>query len=253
MEEHSTWIADTVNRLFGPLIAPAKTALLTIVYGWFGKSYVPDEKVIPEHVVFAFIVFLACCLFFPLVRRSFSVEKPGKFQQVLELFVEGLGSQMEDIIGHGGKRYLPMVATIGLFVLLMNLSGQVPGFKPPTGNINVTAGCALCVFVYYNYVGFRKNGIFGYLKRFAGPVWWLAELMVPIEFISHLARPFSLTVRLFANIFGEHLIVGVFFSLIPFLVPLPIMVLGLFTALLQAFIFMVLPMVYIQGAVAEEH
>lgn len=253
MEEHSTWISETVNRLLGPLIAPAKNALLTSLYGWYGKPYVPGEHVIPEHVIFAIIVFLGCCIFFPLVRLTFSVEKPGKLQQILELFVESLGSQMEDIIGHGGKRYLPVVATIGLFILLMNLSGQIPGFKPPTSNINVTAGCALCVFVYYNYLGIRKNGPIGYLKHLAGPIPFLAPLMLPIEFISHLARPFSLTIRLFANIFGEHLIVGVFFGLIPFLVPLPIMVLGLFTAFLQAFIFMVLPMVYVQGAVAEEH
>ena len=253
MEEHSTWIAETANRWLGPLIAPAKSALLTVIYGWFGKPYVPGDQVIPEHIVFACIVFLACCIFFPLVRLTFSVEKPGKFQQGLELFIEALGSQMEDVIGHGGKRFLPMVATIGLFVLLMNLSGQIPGFKSPTGNINVTAGCALCVFVYYNYLGVRKRGFIRYLKHFAGPVWWLAPLMMPIEFISHLARPFSLTVRLFANIFSEHLVVAAFFGLIPFLLPLPFMVLGLFTALLQAFIFMILPMVYIQGAVAEEH
>ena len=117
MEEHSTWIAETVNHLLGPLIAPTKTALLTTVYGWLGKPYVPGEQVIPEHIIFAIIVFLGCCIFFPLIRLTFSVEKPGKFQQGLELFVEALGSQMEDIIGHGGKRYLPMVATIGLFVL----------------------------------------------------------------------------------------------------------------------------------------
>ena len=253
MEEHSIWIAEIVNRWLGPLLAPAKHALLATIYGWFGTRYVPVEQVIPDHITFALIVFLFLCVSLPLVRRTFSVEKPGKLQQILELVVEFIGSQMEEIIGHGGKRYLPMVATIGLFILLMNLSGQIPGFKSPTSNINVTAGCALCVFVYYNYLGIKKNGAFKYFKHFAGPVPFLAPLMIPIEVISHMARPFSLTVRLFANIFGEHLIVGVFFALVPFLLPLPIMVLGLFTALLQSFIFMVLPMVYIQGAVGEEH
>jgi F-type H+-transporting ATPase subunit a len=251
--EHSFWIAEGINRLLGPWVSPAKNALLSAIYNLFGAHYVAPAKVIPDHVVFAFIVFTFCCIFFPLIRRSFSMERPGKLQQVLELVVEFLNAQMEEIIGHGGKKYLPMVATLGIFILLMNLSGQIPGFSPPTSNINVTVGCALTVFLYYNYLGIKTHGIIKYLRQFAGPIWWLAILMFPIEIISHLARPFSLSVRLFANIFGEHLIVGVFFGLIPFILPLPIMVLGLFTALLQAFIFMVLPMVYIGGAVSEEH
>ena len=187
------------------------------------------------------------------MRRSLSVEQPGKVQQILELVVEFLNSQMEEVIGHGGKKYLPMVATIGFFILLMNLCGQIPGFASPTSSINVTVGCALVVFLYYNYLGARKQGLVAYLKHFAGPVPLMAPLMVPIEIISHLARPFSLSVRLFANIFGEHQVAAVFFALIPFIVPIPIMALGLFTSVLQAFIFMVLTMVYIAGAVSEEH
>ena len=253
MQEHSFWIAEEVNRLLGPLVSPAKNALLSALYGYFGAHYVPVAKVIPDHVVFALIVFIFSCIFFPLVRRSFSLENPGKIQHILELIIEYLSAQMEEIIGHGGKKYLPMVATLGIFILLMNLSGQIPGFSPPTSNINVTVGCALTVFLYYNLQGIKKHGVIKYLRQFAGPAPFLAPLMIPIEIISHMARPFSLSVRLFANIFGEHLIVGVFFGLIPFILPLPIMVLGLFTAFLQAFIFMVLPMVYIGGAVSEEH
>ncbi|MEW5976157.1 MAG: F0F1 ATP synthase subunit A [Acidobacteriota bacterium] len=253
MEEHSFWIAEEANRIFGPIVAPLKNAICSAVYGAFGLSYAPSEKVIPDHITFAVIIFVFCTIFFPLVRRSFSMERPGKIQQILELTIEFLQGQLDEIIGHGGQKYLPMIATIGVFVLLMNLSGQIPGFNPPTGNINVTVGCALVVFIYYNYLGIRKQGLLHYLKHFAGPVWWLAPLMIPIEIISHLARPFSLSVRLFANIFGEHLIVGVFFMLLPLVLPLPIMALGLFTAFLQAFIFMVLTMIYIAGAVAEEH
>jgi F-type H+-transporting ATPase subunit a len=119
--------------------------------------------------------------------------------------------------------------------------------------MNVTAGCALVVFLYYNYLGIRKQGLLGYLKHFCGPVAWMAPLMIPIEIISHLARPFSLTVRLFANIYGEELIIVVFFSLLPLILPLPIMGLAIFTSFLQAFIFMVLTMIYVAGAVAEEH
>ena len=249
MEHGSTWIAEWVNSTLGPPVA----ALLGSLYGLLGFAYVPGDMIIPEHVTFAVLVFLFCALFFPIMRRSLSVEQPGKVQQILELVVEFLNSQMEEVIGHGGKKYLPMVATIGFFILLMNLCGQIPGFASPTSSINVTVGCALVVFLYYNYLGARKQGLVAYLKHFAGPVPLMAPLMVPIEIISHLARPFSLSVRLFANIFGEHQVVAVFFALIPFIVPIPIMALGLFTSVLQAFIFMVLTMVYIAGAVSEEH
>ena len=249
MEHHSTWIAEWVNSTLGPVVA----ALLASLYGLFGHTYTPGHMIIPEHVTFAVVVFLFCALFFPIAGRSFSLEKPGKVQQILELVVEFLNGQLEEIIGHGAKKYLPMVATIGIFILLMNLSGQIPGFASPTSSINVTVGCALVVFLYYNYLGIRKQGLVSYLKHFAGPVPLMAPLMVPIEIISHLARPFSLSVRLFANIFGEHQVVAVFFALVPFIVPLPIMALGVFASFLQAFIFMVLAMIYIAGAVSEEH
>ena len=249
MEHGSTWIAEWVNSTLGPPVA----ALLGSLYGLLGFAYVPGHMIIPEHVTFAVLVFLFCALFFPIMRRSLSVEQPGKVQQILELVVEFLNSQMEEVIGHGGKKYLPMVATIGIFILLMNVCGQIPGFASPTSSINVTVGCALVVFLYYNYLGARKQGLVAYLKHFAGPVPLMAPLMVPIEIISHLARPFSLSVRLFANIFGEHQVAAVFFALIPFIVPIPILALGLFTSVLQAFIFMVLTMVYIAGAVSEEH
>jgi F-type H+-transporting ATPase subunit a len=253
MEEHSFLIAEQVNKIFGPLVAPLKHAFCSAIYGWFGKNYVPAAKIIPDHIVFAMIIFLFSCIFFPLVRRSFSMEKPGKVQHILELVVEFLNSQLEEIIGHGGKKYLPMIATVGLFIFMMNIVGLIPGFLPPTSNVNVTAGCALVVFMYYNYLGIKKQGLLNYLKHFCGPVAWMAPLMIPIEIISHLARPFSLTVRLFANIYGEELIIAVFFSLLPLVLPLPIMGLAIFTSFLQAFIFMVLTMIYVAGAVAEEH
>lgn len=253
MEEHSFLIAEQANKIFGPLLAPLKHSLCSAVYGFFGKQYIPAEKVIPDHVIFAVIIFLFCCTFFPLVRRSFSLENPGKLQHLLEVAIEFLNSQLEEIIGHGGKKYLPMIATIGTFILLMNLVGLVPGFLPPTSNVNVTAGCALVVFLYYNYLGIKKQGVVKYFKHFMGPIWWMAPLMIPIEIISHLARPFSLSVRLFANIYGEELIIAVFFGLLPLILPLPIMALAIFTSFLQAFIFMVLTMIYVAGAVAEEH
>ena len=253
MEHHNTWITDVINNLLGPLLAPLKNQICLAIYSLWGGEYVSGNLVIPEHVIFAIIVFLFCCIFFSLAKKSFSLENPGKIQQIFEVAIEFLNSQLEEIVGHGGKRYLPMVGTIGVFILFMNLSGQIPGFASATSSLNVTVACALVVFLYYNYLGIKKHGMLGYLKQFVGPVPLMAPLMIPIEIISHLARPFSLSVRLFANIFGEHQVLAVFFTLLPFILPLPIMVLGLFTSFLQAFIFMVLAMVYIGGALAEEH
>ena len=253
MEHSNTWIAEVVDRIFGPALAPVKNMVLSSVYSLFGNKYTPEDMVIPEHVTFALLIFFFSLIFFSIICKGLSVEKPGRVQQILELVIQFLNSQLEDIIGHGGKRYLPMVGTIGIFILLMNLCGQIPGFASPTSSMNVTVGCAIVVFLYYNYLGVRKQGLITYLKHFSGPVLWMAPLMIPIEIISHLARPFSLSVRLFANIFGEHQVVAVFFGLLPFILPLPIMVLALFGSFLQAFIFMVLTMIYISGAVAEEH
>ncbi len=249
MEHGSTWIAAWVNSTVGPAVA----SLLGSLYGLFGYAYAPGDMIIPEHVTFAVLVFLFCALFFPIAGRSFSVGNPGKVQQILELAVEFVNKQLEEIIGHGGKKYLPMVAAIGIFILLMNLCGQIPGFASPTGNINVTVGCALVVFLYYNYLGVRTQGFGAYLKHFAGPVPWMAPIMFPIELISHIARPFSLSIRLFANIFGEHQVVVVIFAILPFIAPLPVMALGVFASFLQAFVFMMLTMIYIAGAVSEEH
>ena len=131
--------------------------------------------------------------------------------------------------------------------------GLVPGFGAPTSNFNVPAGCAIIVFLYYNYQGMRRHGVLGYMKHFAGPVWWLAPLMIPIELISHVARPLTLTMRLFANIFAEETVVLVFFGLFAVLLPLPFMIYAVFGGILQTYIFTTLTMVYLAGAVAEEH
>jgi F-type H+-transporting ATPase subunit a len=172
----------------------------------------------------------------------------------MEVAVEFLDGQLEENIGHEGRKYLAVIGTIAFFIIFCNLLGLIPGLASPTSNINVPAGCAIVMFLFYNYQGIRKQGLVNYLKHFAGPVWWLAWLMVPIEIISHLARPFSLTVRLYANIFAEELLIVVFFGLIPLLLPLPFMAFAVFGGFLQAFIFITLSQVYIAGAVAtEEH
>ncbi len=241
MEEHELLIVDWINELLGHPIA----SLL-------GLHVAPGEHVIPMQVVMATFVVLFCFGFFGFVRSRLSVENPGKLQQVLEVAVEFLSNQLAENIGHKGPRFLGIVGTIGIFILFSNWMGLVPGFAAPTSNVNVPAALAIVVFLYYNLRGMREQGVFKYLKHFMGPVWWLAPLMIPIEIISHLARPFSLTIRLFVNIFAEEELVLAFFALVPLLIPLPFMAYAIFGGLLQAFIFITLTMVYLAGAVATE-
>lgn len=243
MEEHKLLIVEWVNRVLGGPVA----SLL-------GIHAEPGHDVIPNHVVMASVVLLFCFAFFGFLKTRLSVENPGRLQMLMEAVVEFLQQQLEDNIGHAGHKYLKLIGTLAIFILFSNLIGLIPGLAAPTSNINVPAGCAITVFLYYNFQGIRSQGLLRYLKHFAGPVWWLAPLMVPIEIISHLARPFSLTVRLFANIFAEELLIVVFFGLIPLLLPLPFMAFAIFGGFLQTFIFITLTQVYLAGAVAtEEH
>jgi F-type H+-transporting ATPase subunit a len=158
---------------------------------------------------------------------------------------------MSEVIGKESNRFIPIIGTLAIYILTGNLLGLIPGFLSPTSNINITAGCAICVFVYYNYQGFRKHGFIGYMKHFAGPVLWMAPFLFVIEVISHMARPMSLSIRLFGNIFAEELIIKSLNDIVPFLASIPVMFLGLFASTIQAFIFILLTMVYISGAVEE--
>jgi len=207
---------------------------------------------IPAHVVMETIVVLACIVIFGVLRTRLSVESPGRIQQAFELFVEFLNEQLESNIGHDGYRFQKIVGTFAIFIVMSNLLGLIPGLVSPTSNVNVPAGCAIIVFLFYQYQGMKKHGVVTYLKHFMGPVWWLAPLMVPIELISHFARPATLTIRLFANIMAEELVITIFFGLLPLIVPLPFMAFAIFGGLLQAFIFCTLMMVYLGGAVATE-
>lgn len=170
----------------------------------------------------------------------------------MEILVSGIAKIMEDSMGHIWPKFLHLVGCLGLFILFCNLSGLVPGFMPPTDSINTTAACALIVFFSTHYYGFKEHG-FAYLKHFMGPFWWLAPLMLPIEIISHLARPLSLSLRLFGNIFGDHMVGAIFFGLLAIGLPVATLVLGIFVSFVQAFVFSLLTMVYLSGAVAHEH
>jgi F-type H+-transporting ATPase subunit a len=191
--------------------------------------------------------------FFVLVRLTLSVEKPAPPQQVAELIHGFVGGQAETIIGHGYERFQAFITCVGLFILLCNLVGLIPGVESPTSDPVVPLGVAVLAFVYYNFHGFRANGFVGYLKQFLGPVWWLMPLMFLIEIVSHLARIMSLTIRLYANMFAGHQVTMVFFSLIPLGVPVLFLVFHFFVSIVQAFVFMLLTTIYLSLAVAHEH
>ncbi|MEA2166652.1 MAG: F-type H+-transporting ATPase subunit a [Thermoanaerobaculia bacterium] len=209
---------------------------------------------IPDHVIMALLVLLISSVVFPLVSRRISRENPGNFQQLLELVVTGLRDLLRDIIGHEGDRHLFIIGGFAVFIFLSNIFALFFFLQPPTSNPNTTFGLALCAFFYYNYQGIKAQGIVHYLKHFMGPMLILAPLMIPIEIIGHLARILSLGMRLFGNIFGEHAATGIFMGMLPFILPWPMMGLGIFGAFLQTFVFIMLTMVYIGGAtVVEEH
>ncbi len=209
---------------------------------------------IPDHVIMALLVLLISSTVFPLATRRLSKDNPSGFQHFLELIVGGLRSLLLDIIGPHAERFLYVIGGFATFIFLSNIFGLFFFLQPPTSNPNTTFALALCAFLYYNYQGIKAQGLGHYLKHFAGPVPLLAPLMIPIEIIGHLARILSLGMRLFGNIFGEHTVTGVFMGMLPFVLPWPMMGLGIFGAFLQTFVFIMLTMVYIAGAVtAEEH
>jgi F-type H+-transporting ATPase subunit a len=210
-----------------------------------------ENHYFPAHVTYTwFIVVLLSFLSFLATRRL--EVYPGRLQNVMETIVGGLDSLLTDTMGHQGRRFFPLIATLGIFILTSNLLGIIPGFESPTANINTTACMALVVFFSTHIVGVMTHG-FKYFKQFMGPVWWLTPLMMPIEIISHFSRPLSLTVRLFGNIMGEDIVLGVVLLLVPLLVPLPVFALMIFTSVIQTLVFMLLAMMYISGALEEGH
>ena len=210
---------------------------------------------IPDHVIMALLVLLISLIVFPLITRRLSKDDPGPLQQVLELLVQGLKGLLEDIVGHGaGNRFLHIIGAFTVFIFLSNILGQFYFLQPPTANVNVTFALSLAAFLYYNFVGIRTQGPIKYLKHFMGPVLLIAPLMFVIELIGHFARILSLGMRLFGNITGEHTATGIFMGIFPVLLPWAMQALGIFGATLQTFVFIMLTMVYIGGAVAtEEH
>ncbi len=235
---------------------------------------------IPDHVTYTWVVLALLTLLAFVASRDLQLVPRG-LQNFMEVVLEQFLTLLDEVVGPEGRRYLPLIATLGLFILVSNLMGLVPGLMAPTSNLNTTAACALIVFFTYHWIGIRKQGIGPYLRHLGGPVLWLAPLMLVIEIFSHLARPLSLAVRLFGNMMGGHILLAVMFLLMGFdgllgwlltgkllalAIGLPgvslliaftagfLLPLKLFVAFLQAFIFCMLSMLYIAGAVAEaEH
>jgi len=240
--EKEIWI----TRIFNDYLSGPGNSLLRLV-GIHAEARPWANYVTMEILVAAIIVVL-----FAVLRWRLSVEKPGKLQHTFELIYDFVRTTAEDQIGHDGPKHVAFCGTLFVFILFMNLIGIVPGFESPTMTPSVTAGCAMASFFYYNIAGVLALGPLQYAAHFAGPVWWLAPLMIPIEIISHLARPLALTIRLFANMFAGEKVTMVFMSLVSFGVPVVFMGLHVFVSLLQAYIFMILTMVYVGGAVSHE-
>jgi F-type H+-transporting ATPase subunit a len=243
MEAHEIWL----TRLFNDSLA----GLGNFFLGLAGLPAQPRPWA--NFITMQILVVALMVVLFLILRTRLSVDKPGKTQQLFEVIYEFLRGEANDQVGHDGHKYLGYFATIFLFILFSNLIGIIPGFESPTMTPSVPAGCALATFLYYNLAGVQANGILNYLKHFMGPMILLAPLMIPIELISHLARPLSLTIRLFANMFAGEKVTVVFLSLTYFGIPALFMGLHVFVSFLQAYIFVLLTMMYVSGAVAHEH
>jgi F-type H+-transporting ATPase subunit a len=247
------WFTEILNRLFaGPVAACLRVLGIT-----------PTHAEAPINNAFAMELLVAFFLvsLFLLLRSRLSVESPGALQHIFESTEGFVSSQSREIIGHHNEPYTAFFAILFLFILLCNLIGVIPGFESPTGVAYVPLGCAICSFLYYHTQGFKHAGP-KYLLHFFGPPMegmpliariFLAALMLPIELVSHLARLLSLTVRLWANIFAGDLVTLVFFSMIPIGIPVIFVSLHIAVAFLQAYVFMLLSIIYVSGAVAEEH
>jgi len=276
MEEHISQITHWVNHVFGPLALRLLHSL--------NLQPADFEKPIPEQVVMSVLVLVIVTVLALLLRSRLSVERPGAFQQGAELLLTnplgfGIKDLLEENCGHDAYKFIAFTGSVSIFVLFANLLSIFPAFTSPTGNAVVPLACAILTFIYFNYQGIRHHGLGGYLLTFAGSPkhfgdWLLAILLFPVEIISTTARLLSLTVRLWANIFASDLIyliflgllvgpvqwgwaksafLGLFLAIFPVVIPIAFVGLHIFVSIIQAYIFTVLPSIYIGGAIAEEH
>lgn len=227
------------------------SALYNWLHGFFDSTLGPG--VVTDQAIMAWFIVAVSAIVFPLLSRSFSTYRPGVAQQMLEIGVDSVNTMADAFIGEDrGRRYVSVMGPIAFFILAANLAAFFPGLQPPTSDLNTPVALGLIAFVIYNFVGVRNQGM-TYAKQFIGDPVWLAPLMIPIELLSHLSRPLSLSVRLFGNIFGEHTLAGVFFAMLPIGLPVIFAPLGIFVAFMQTFVFVMLSMIYIAGALEHGH
>lgn len=204
------------------------------------------------HLLYTWLAMIVLVLFGVLATKGIGMI-PSKGQNVMELMIGGMEDFVVSVAGEEGRRFFPILATVFLYILICNLFGLIPGFYPPTATVNTTASVALIVVPLTHIIGVMYHGP-GYIKHFLGPIWWMAPIIFPIELIGHAARILSLSIRLFGNIAGHELVVGILFLLAgAFFAPVPIMVLGIFVSIVQAFVFFLLSIMYFAGAMEHAH
>jgi len=204
------------------------------------------------HVIYTWVVMILLIIFGAFATRKI-IMVPTKLQNVSEVIISGIEEFMVEVTGEEGRWLFPIAGTVFLYILVCNLIGLVPGFYPPTASLNTTLSCALTVVIFTHIIGIKYHGV-KYVKHFLGPVWWMIPIILPIEIIGHLARILSLSFRLFGNMMGHELVVGILFFLAgAFFAPLPIMALGIFVALVQAFVFFLLSIMYFTGSMEHAH
>lgn len=245
MVTHEAWL----TKFFNTYLAGLGNWLLAL----FHMQAADPREPWPDYMVMQITVAVLVIIGLAILRSRLSVDRPGGMQQVFELIHDFVTGEADRNVGHDSRRHMWIFETLFVFILVCNLIGVVPGFVSPTQVIYVPAGCALISFLYFNIVGIKKHGVVKYTAHFAGPIWWMAPLMFLIEIISTLARPLSLSIRLFANMFAGEKVTLVFLSLTYLVVPAAFMGLHVFVGLLQAYVFTVLTMMYVGAAVAEAH
>ena len=231
------WLTHLLNEWLGrPIIAMLEALRIHVAH---------PASPISVNLTLELLVAASLLAFFLLVRLTLSAEKPRLPQHLAEMLYEFVTKQAEAIMGHSFEKHLPFVTTILLFVGTCNLVGLLPGLETPTSKPSVPLAIALLTFLYSEAYAVRVLGALGYIKHLAGPIWWTTPLILPVEIVSHLNRNVSLTVRLYANMFASDLLTLVFFSLVPFGVPVIFLGLHFGVALIQCYVFMLLALIYL--------
>ena len=228
-------------------------------HGFTWVHQIPGLALLEPHTATASLVMIGLLLFALRARQQLAAttdptvpDEGFSAKNVAEVITEFISNLAESVIGHEGPQYVPFFASLFVFILFSNLLGLLPGFSPPTDNFNVTLALGVIAFVTYNFYGVRAHGA-AYLKQFVGPLLLLAPLMIVVEIFSHLFRPASLAIRLYGNMFADHLLLGIFTDLTKLLIPVVFYVLGTFVSLVQALVFTLLTMVYVGLAISHEH